>query len=117
MISTSWMCPTHETIQESGQSYCQECIEFLDRQPDATTMSAEQRAGELAGWIELEILTIPIGRFQNRFEQLVGRLVVLHELMYPWPLHREIVDQKPATFDDVISKIPGCKKTIVVFTD
>lgn len=106
-----YTCPWHHT-QLNG--VCPDCAERLENLPDASEMTVDERAGELQDWVDKEILTVPFGDLQQRIEVLVGRPVWTHELVGIDSLIAEIRNQQPATFSDVLDKIPDHVKVIVV---
>ena len=113
-MATTYDCDKHP--ERAGlTSYCPDCAEAFANRRDATTMTAEERAAEFRWWGE--ILTIPMGDLQQRIEELVGRPVWTHELARPNLLIAEIERGTPASFGDVLDKIPVDKPVIVVKTD
>jgi hypothetical protein len=110
----SYTCPTHETVQ-SG--FCERCMEDFRRRRPASGMTAEERAVALETLSP--ILTIPFGDLQQRIEELTGRPVFTHELG-TGGLERlavEVRSGQPASFGEVLDKIPPHVETIVVKMD
>jgi hypothetical protein len=74
-------------------------------------MTAEERATEFE--LLCGVLETSWEMLQKRVEELVGRSIWSHEFAYPDLLLAEIRSGKPASFQDVVEKIPASKRIIV----
>lgn len=113
-MSQTYVCDKHGSTVQGG-TCCPDCVEAFANRRDAKTMTPQERADEFRWWGS--ILTIPFGDLQQRIEELVGRSVWTHELASPDRLIQEIERQQPASFSDVLGKIPDHVQTIVVAVD
>jgi hypothetical protein len=65
-----------------GDSGCRACTAELLSKPDVTTMTGDERADELADWMDRD-LTVDMGLLFSRCEALVGRGIWTHEYAEP----------------------------------
>lgn len=92
---------------------CPVCTEAFEHRRPVKDMSIEDRVAEmqlLRGTVE-----ISFDKIHLRFSELVGRSIFTHELAWVDDLIAEVRQGSPATFAEVISKIPA-EKLIVVNT-
>ncbi len=108
---STYRCERHGIECQRGE-WCRLCIDAYESRGNARQMSLEERACELEWWGSM--LTIPMPMFRQRIDELVGRLVWSHELIDPRGLILEIRAQKPATFGQVLAKLPADVPVIVV---
>jgi hypothetical protein len=94
---------------------CPTCTAWFEHRPAASAMTPTERVAELRTWFP--ILEISFSKMHQRIEELVGRPVWTHELVDMEALCREIETATPATFDEVIGKLPSGKPVIVVEVD
>jgi hypothetical protein len=80
-------CEIH--LAPLGDGGCVYCRRFLTNPPDATMMTPSMRAQELEQWL-LSAFAVPEDLIYRRVEQLLGRMVSIHELDYPDRLIQEI---------------------------
>jgi hypothetical protein len=94
---------------------CPTCTAWWHQRPDASGMSAEERAAEFDSWGP--VLEIDFGKFHQRMEELVGRPVWTHEFARPELLRHEIATNTHPTMEGVVAKLPPDKPVIVVTDD
>ncbi len=80
-------CEIH--LAPYGDDGCVYCLRFLASPPDAAAMTTSMRAQELEQWL-LSAYAVPPDRIYRRVEELLGRMVSLHELDDPDRLIAEV---------------------------
>jgi hypothetical protein len=62
-----------------------------------------------------DLMCIPISEYQNALNEVLGRLVLTHELAYPDMLRDEYLTLRPPpTMQEIIDLMPGDRPLIVV---
>ena len=105
------ICGTEVGARES----CPTCLRNFDSRRSATAMTIDERVVELEAICG--VVEIPFDKIHQRIEELVGRPVWTHEIGWPELLVEEIRSQKPASFEDVLAKVPTDKRVIVVMRE
>lgn len=78
---------------------CVYCLRFLGDPPDATEMPPSMRIAELEQWL-LSTRSVPEELLYRRIEQLLGRMLGLHELDEPERLLQEVLNPRLARMWD-----------------
>lgn len=102
------ICGTEVGARES----CPTCLKNFDSRRSATAMTIDERVVELEAICD--VIEIPFDKIHQRIEELVGRPVWTHEIGWPELLVEEIRSQKPASFEDVLAKVPPHVGVIIV---
>lgn len=91
MSVETFQCEWHPnvTVEVGSEVGCDECNNFLQFAPNPKMMTGEERAEELAGWMNRKKLSVPFTRLHDRVAALVGRDLWTHEMANPEPLIEE----------------------------
>jgi hypothetical protein len=107
MSDTIITCPWH------GEPLTQPCVTCCAEFPGPVPESADARADEIER-LSNAVLTVPFDVLHERFDRLVGRPLLSHELAYTDLLVHEVKTGTVPSLEGIIAKLPADMPIIVI---
>jgi len=102
-----------------AKEWCEACRARLRSTMESVRAAPREERAEELSLLFMTPLTVPFELVHERLEALVGRSVWTHELgsfgKDPHPLVAEILSGRNIKMQDVLDKIPGDQKAVLVF--